>query len=49
VSYLRITDVLLIQYSDPKEQTSQVLLLLSEYSSYQTGSEVFIDGGYLIW
>lgn len=38
-----------IQYSDPQEQTSQVILLLSEHSSYQTGSEVFIDGGYLIW
>jgi hypothetical protein len=37
------------QYSEPQEQTSQVLLLLSEHSSYQTGSEVFIDGGYLIW
>lgn len=49
VTYLRVNDVLLIQYSDPQEQTSQVLLLLSEYSSYQTGSEVFIDGGYLIW
>ncbi|GHJ85134.1 hypothetical protein NliqN6_1536 [Naganishia liquefaciens] len=37
------------RYSDPQEQTSQVILLLSEHSSYQTGSEVFIDGGYLIW
>ncbi|KAI5452833.1 hypothetical protein NCC49_006373 [Naganishia albida] len=37
------------RYSEPQEQTSQVLLLLSEHSSYQTGSEVFIDGGYLIW
>ncbi|PWN52224.1 putative NADP-dependent mannitol dehydrogenase [Violaceomyces palustris] len=37
------------RYSEPDEQTSQVLLLLSEFSSYQTGSEVFIDGGCLIY
>ncbi|KAJ9098112.1 hypothetical protein QFC21_004441 [Naganishia friedmannii] len=37
------------RYSEPAEQTPQVLLLLSEVSSYQTGSEVFVDGGYLIW
>lgn len=37
------------RYSQPKEQTPPVLLLLSEHSSYMTGSEVFVDGGYLIW
>jgi len=38
------------RYSEPKEHTGQVLLLLSpEYSSYTTGSEVFVDGGYLIY
>jgi NAD(P)-dependent dehydrogenase (short-subunit alcohol dehydrogenase family) len=37
------------QFSEPKEHAGQVLLLLSEYSSYHTGSEIFIDGGYLIY
>ncbi|KIJ44741.1 hypothetical protein M422DRAFT_75275 [Sphaerobolus stellatus SS14] len=38
------------RYSDPKEHTSQVLLMLSpKHSSYMTGSEVFIDGGFLIY
>jgi len=38
------------RYSEPKEHTGQVLLLLSpEYSSYTTGSEVFVDGGFLIY
>jgi len=37
------------RYSQPKEQAPPVLLLLSEHSSYMTGSEVFVDGGYLIW
>ncbi|KAK4705971.1 hypothetical protein P7C70_g216, partial [Phenoliferia sp. Uapishka_3] len=57
------------RFSQPKEQTGQALLLLSEHSSlvlpipntvaepsltnpansYQTGSENFVDGGFLIW
>ncbi|KAG7531976.1 hypothetical protein FFLO_03983 [Filobasidium floriforme] len=37
------------RYSQPKEQAPPVLLLLSEHSSYMTGSEVFVDGGMLIW
>ncbi|KAF8505028.1 NADP-dependent mannitol dehydrogenase [Hysterangium stoloniferum] len=38
------------RYSEPREHTAQVLLLLSpEFSSYTTGSEVFIDGGFLIY
>lgn len=37
------------RYSEPSEQAPQVLLLLSEHSSYMTGSEVFIDGGFLIY
>jgi len=38
------------RYSKPTEHTAQVLLMLSpEHSSYMTGSEVFVDGGYLIY
>ncbi|EPQ29750.1 uncharacterized protein PFL1_02969 [Pseudozyma flocculosa PF-1] len=37
------------RYSEPEEQTAQVILLLSEHASYQTGSEVFVDGGCLIY
>ncbi|KAF8583211.1 NAD(P)-binding protein [Ramaria rubella] len=38
------------RYSEPKEHTAQVLLLLSpEHSSYTTGSEIFVDGGFLIY
>jgi NAD(P)-dependent dehydrogenase (short-subunit alcohol dehydrogenase family) len=37
------------RFSHPHEHTGQALLLLSDYSSYTTGSEVFIDGGFLIW
>lgn len=44
-SLLSLTEYFPCQYSEPEEQTSQVLLLLSEHSSYQTGSEVFVDGG----
>ncbi|ORY76496.1 NADP-dependent mannitol dehydrogenase [Leucosporidium creatinivorum] len=37
------------RFSEPFEQAAQVLLFLSPYSSYQTGSEAFVDGGFLIW
>lgn len=37
------------RFSQPHEHAGQVLLLLSDLSSYTTGSEVFIDGGFLIW
>ncbi|KAL8292847.1 hypothetical protein RQP46_000541 [Phenoliferia psychrophenolica] len=37
------------RFSEPIEQTGQALLLLSDHSSYQTGSENFVDGGFLIW
>lgn len=37
------------RFSEPKEQTGQALLLLSEHASYMTGGEYFVDGGYLIW
>ncbi|KAK4046847.1 hypothetical protein OIO90_006423 [Microbotryomycetes sp. JL221] len=36
------------RFSEPFEQTGQVLLLLSnKYSSYITGAEHFVDGGFL--
>ncbi|SCV73261.1 BQ2448_7186 [Microbotryum intermedium] len=37
------------RFSQPFEQTAQALLFLSPHSSYQTGSEAFVDGGFLIW
>lgn len=37
------------RFSQPFEQASQVVLFLSDKTSYQTGSEAFVDGGYLIW
>ncbi|GAA6044089.1 hypothetical protein JCM8097_000204 [Rhodosporidiobolus ruineniae] len=42
-------EVPLGRFSEPYEQAGQVVYLLSKYSSYQTGSSVYIDGGYLIW
>ncbi|GAA6001619.1 uncharacterized protein JCM10292_004962 [Rhodotorula paludigena] len=42
-------EVPLGRFSKPWEQAGQVVYLLSDYSSYQTGSSVYIDGGYLIW
>lgn len=35
------------RFSEPAEHAGQTLLLLSDYSSYTTGSEIFIDGGFL--
>jgi len=35
------------RFSEPVEQTAQVLLLLSPHSAYQTGTEYFVDGGFL--
>lgn len=54
VSHTRLQNIdcwemffLRIKYCEPSEQTAQVLLLLShQYSSYTTGSEVFVDGAY---
>ena len=37
------------RFSEPHEQAGQAVLLLSDSSSYTTGSECFVDGGYLIW
>jgi len=36
------------RFSEPEEHAAQVVLLLSDLSSYTTGSEVFVDGGFLI-
>lgn len=33
------------RFSEPKEQTGQALLLLSDHASYMTGGEYFVDGG----
>ena len=44
---LQADQVPLKRFSEPFEQTGQVLLLLSDYSSYITGAEHFIDGGFL--
>lgn len=50
VREFQASSVPLGRYCEPSEQTAQVLLLLShQYSSYTTGSEVFVDGGYLIY
>ncbi|EOQ99146.1 hypothetical protein E3P92_02687 [Wallemia ichthyophaga] len=37
------------RFSEPSEQASPVVFLLSELASYMTGSEVFVDGGFLIY
>ncbi|GAA5874830.1 hypothetical protein JCM1840_003892 [Sporobolomyces johnsonii] len=42
-------DVPLGRFSRAYEQATQVVMLLSPYTSYQTGSSVYVDGGYLMW
>lgn len=37
-------EVPLGRFSKPYEQAGQVVYLLSKYSSYQTGSSIYIDG-----
>lgn len=37
------------RFAEPEEMTGQALLLLSDYASYMTGGEYFVDGGQLIW
>jgi len=32
------------RFAEPKEMIGQTVLLLSEYASYQTGGEYFVDG-----
>ncbi|KAA1474609.1 NAD(P)-binding protein [Dentipellis sp. KUC8613] len=35
--------------AEPEEMTGQAILLLSDYGSYMTGGEYFVDGGKLAW
>jgi len=37
------------RFAEPEEMVGQTLLLLSDYASYQTGGEYFVDGGQLVW
>ena len=37
-----------LYYSQPHEMTGQALLLLSDYASYMTGGEYFVDGSVLL-
>jgi len=37
------------RFAEPHEMTGQALLLLSEYATYMTGGEYFVDGGQLIY
>jgi len=37
------------RFAEPHEMAGQTVLLLSDYSSYMTGGEYFVDGGQLIW
>lgn len=37
------------RFAEPEEMTGQALLLLSDYASYMTGGEYFVDGGQLIY
>ncbi|KAJ8519096.1 hypothetical protein ONZ45_g3912 [Pleurotus djamor] len=43
------SNIPLKRFAEPQEMTGQAILLLSEYASYMTGGEYFIDGGQLIW
>ncbi|CEQ42773.1 SPOSA6832_04629 [Sporobolomyces salmonicolor] len=43
------SEVPLGRFSKVFEQATQVVFLLSPYTSYQTGSSVYVDGGYTIW
>lgn len=42
------SEVPLGRFSEPSEHAGQIVFLLSDYSSYITGSEIFVDGGYLV-
>ncbi|KAF8996215.1 NADP-dependent mannitol dehydrogenase MtDH [Cyathus striatus] len=37
------------RFAEPHEMAGQAILLLSDYASYMTGGEYFVDGGHLIW
>ncbi|TFY80967.1 hypothetical protein EWM64_g3043 [Hericium alpestre] len=40
---------LLGRFAEPEEMTGQAMLLLSDYATYMTGAEYFVDGGKLVW
>ncbi|GAA5844767.1 hypothetical protein JCM3766R1_005270 [Sporobolomyces carnicolor] len=42
-------EVPLGRFSEVYEQAAPAVFLLSQYSSYTTGSSNYVDGGYLIW
>ncbi|KIJ43893.1 hypothetical protein M422DRAFT_67810 [Sphaerobolus stellatus SS14] len=37
------------RFAQPEEMAGQTVLLLSDYATYMTGGEYFVDGGQLIW
>jgi sorbose reductase len=37
------------RFAEPEEMAGQTVLLLSDYASYMTGGEYFVDGGNLIY
>jgi len=37
------------RFAEPEEMAGQTILLLSDYATYMTGGEYFVDGGQLIW
>ncbi|TEB32905.1 NADP-dependent mannitol dehydrogenase MtDH [Coprinellus micaceus] len=41
--------LLLKRFAEPEEMCGQALLLLSDYASYMTGGEYFVDGGQLVF
>lgn len=42
-------NVPLKRFAQPNEMVGQTVLLLSDYASYMTGGEYFVDGGVLIY
>jgi NAD(P)-dependent dehydrogenase (short-subunit alcohol dehydrogenase family) len=42
-------NVPLKRFAEPEEMAGQTVLLLSDYASYQTGTEYVVDGGNLLF